>query len=103
MPLPLADSSHLATNVRHDLDEIKHDIEDILRHLGDAADEQTEELREKVSNALSRLRDIQNQTQTKLHTAGQQTQKFVQERPWTVIATTAAAAYAIGFLMRPRH
>ena len=103
MPSPLADSSRLATNVRQGLDEVKNDIEDILRRLGDTADEQTEELIEKVSKALSRLRDVQSQTQAKLHTAGDEAQRFVHEKPWAVIATAAVAAYLVGFLTRPRH
>ncbi|CAM5209718.1 hypothetical protein CDEF62S_03460 [Castellaniella defragrans] len=103
MHSPLSDGSHLTSNVRQGLDEVKTDIEDILHRLGDAADEHTEELRKKVSGTLNRLRDIQDRTQETLHTANHQTQQFVREKPWTVIATTAVAAYIVGFLTRPRH
>lgn len=103
MPSPLPDNSHLSANLRQSLDEIRNDIEGILHRLGNAADEQTEELREKVSDALSRLRSIQSRTQARFHAAGHQTQEFVHEKPWAAIAAAAVAAYVVGFLSRPRH
>ncbi|MBV2180140.1 MAG: DUF883 family protein [Castellaniella sp.] len=98
-----ADSKHPAADVRHSLTEVTHDLEDILQHLGDAADGQAAGIKEKAGKALSSLRDLEQQAQGRLLAAGHDTQKFVHENPWMVIAAATLAAYAIGLLTRSRH
>ena len=56
-----------------------------------------------VGKALGSLRDLEQQAQGRLRAAGHDTQKFVHENPWMVIAATTMAAYAIGLLTRSRH
>jgi ElaB/YqjD/DUF883 family membrane-anchored ribosome-binding protein len=97
------DSKHPAIDMRQSLTEVTHDLEDILQHLGDAADDQAASIKEKASKALGSLRDLEQQAQGRLRAAGHDTQKFVHENPWMVIAATTMAAYAIGLLTRSRH
>ena len=103
MPFHNTDSEHLAPNARYELDKLKHDIEDILHTLGDAADDQTEELKTRIRRALNSVRDLELRARTQLQSAEQMTQKLVHERPWLVIVATAVAAYTIGLLTKRRE
>lgn len=103
MPSSHADSEHSVASAHQDLDKIKNDIEDIFHRLGNATDDQVEELREKARSALSSLRDIEQQAQARFHVTARETQKFVHEKPWTVVGTAALAAYALGLLTRLRR
>ncbi|NYT64304.1 DUF883 domain-containing protein [Alcaligenaceae bacterium] len=103
MPSHNADSEHLAPNVRYEFNKLAHDIEDILHTLGDAADEQTEELKAKARSALNNVRDLELRARSQLHSAEQITQKLVHEHPWSVIVATAVAAYTLGLLTKRRE
>jgi len=103
MPSPLADTKYLTTSPQHGLREVAHDVEDILHKLSDVAGDQADELKGKARNALNSLRDIEKRTQARFQVASHETQQFVHENPWAVIAVTALSAYVLGFLTRPRR
>lgn len=103
MSHPLADAKYPTTDAQQGLREVAHDMEEILHKLGDVAGDQADELKGKARSALDSLRDIEQRTQARLQAAGHETQQFVHENPWAVIAVAALSAYVLGFLTRPRR
>ncbi|MBV6274448.1 DUF883 family protein [Alcaligenaceae bacterium CGII-47] len=97
-----SNSKELIPTIRHELSEVAQDIEDVLHAIGDAADDQAEELKAKARSALDRLHHIEQKTLIQLNTASELTGKFIHERPWPVIAATAVTAFAIGLLTQRR-
>lgn len=102
MPTPNTTADSTENSIGQRPENVTQDVEGILQRLGNSADEQSEMLKTKARSALTTLRELERSTEARIQAAGEQTQRFVHEKPWVAIAVAAATAYALGALFRRR-
>ncbi|HPF25120.1 MAG TPA: DUF883 family protein [Steroidobacteraceae bacterium] len=82
-----------------DLRTAMADVETLLSDSVDAGSERFSEIRDRAQASLHRAQD---EVVRRARDAGQQTDRYVHEHPWTTIAAAASIAFLAGLLLARR-
>lgn len=89
-------------DLRDDLRAVARDAEALLRATADVTGERVQEVRSRtektVRQALDHLYDAR--LDRKMRRAARRTERYVRERPWTVLGAAAGIGLLIGLLSR---
>ena len=90
----------------HDLQAVIQDTEELLRmtvdHVGESADALRSRVSDRLNQAMTELRQLQNLTTDQAKLLGQEGEDFVKNNPWKSVGVAAGVGLLLGLLVGRR-